>query len=109
MCIVIMDRTKDSCPPLPDKYLKVIVLGRFNPPAGGCAIMQAYNGNIVTAFEMWLGYLDYSFGSYDQEEEGTYNELLYCYSTMVRVRVLCCVRDSRKLLSLSKIVFLLNI
>jgi hypothetical protein len=79
-----VDRIKDSCPPFgsPDEQFKVMVLGSLNPLAGGCASMRADIGNYAPAFEILLGDIDYSVRGH--QKSGMYNELLYCYSTIVR-------------------------
>jgi hypothetical protein len=78
-----VDRIKDSCPPFgsPDDQFKVMVLGSLNPPAGGCASMRADIDNNVPGFEILLGNIDYSIKGH--QKVGTYNELFYCYSTIL--------------------------
>ncbi|XP_060848516.1 uncharacterized protein LOC132927981 [Rhopalosiphum padi] len=65
---VHVDKNKDYCPPFgsPDVQFKVKVIGTYDPPAGGCASMQPDSGDIVPAFNLWLGDLKYGIGSCEE-------------------------------------------
>jgi len=54
-------------------------MGSFSPPIGGCASMQKFRRDEIPGFNLWIG--DLQTGSGNCDDEGMYNELLYCYST----------------------------
>jgi hypothetical protein len=79
-----MNGFNEFCPPLglPTERFNVQVMGSHSPPVGGCASMQTIHHDVIPAFNLWLGNVQNGGGSCD--ETGMYNELFYCYSTMVR-------------------------